>query len=1720
MPDRNTRTMRAVVGACAFACVALLILVHLRVFSPRDWVAVPPPYQGYAAGPMQTAMAPARVEAALNGILSFGPRFMGQPGLYKTEDHLRKAYKAAGLELYEHEVLSVAPTTAYSEIYLVDAADFPSNPPVAATDLGLPQRAVDVHPFMPNHLQPVATPITGLVGRLVLLNEESLRTRERFDGCIGLIDSLDGAYDYDYGFVWPRYARLGLSALIVSHSRGLDNAPWHLIAGQWKGMVASVPVNFVRVAASREVFAHTNRLVRLRVKSVFANIPGRTLFGVLRAKAPSRTALIVAAGYDACSILPDSAPGVLRAISPAMQVQLLKGLLPYRDTIQRDVIFCSFGAGMMAEAGLNRLIGIIQKNTEAPRVNPFLAALGIAHGEKGRAMPSDRRRKPLLAQQAENDGALRLVREIAARFDDQAFLIDPGATRTGIAALGAPARALFKEQFTHVLNTIALELAEPMVAAKTAYERDPAKSTGTPEFRQYLAARRAYEDAAAAAGYSAVNLLDAKRVFAATHRVRERCAARVAALAAHHEALERRCAQELAIVALIDRYDNVAVFEPKPVPAFTPGGAVESVGIDVDTQLHVPALPSMINVFTAARQRLRAGRAFVLEPLDNENLSRIGSNTAPSPVRKSPRMWSQYGYPSYTLVSLGRGESYKRYTDPVDLPFMRDLRSLSNTLAFAGEVVLSLAHGNGRFEPVKYKEWLDGDFKGRVLLSGVGQSIVPNYPLGGAAVANHPFEYQPLYSWPGCYEHLIVMTDLYGEYDIPHDAADFPVWWRVHSKGSVYSPIAAGYGPDGSIIYVKDEGEDGQRVFKSVNVGAPSRHRVTIVTFRAAPVTVCDMTNPQAMRDYSSVTLLGRSGLTQFRQRIAFPANGFYTAYIPPDERFFAALNGGAPDNPLMQMPRAFMLGNTEAGMPGRRREIDGEGYLAADSAFLYRVPFDAGNSMADVNGRRLALQNRYDMADEWVNDYQRKCLTNLAAAAAPQPLRAAVLKARDAVTYATLNHPVLRGTITEAVIGIVWYLGLLVPFVFFFEKLLFCFPDVRKQLTAQLVIFLVVFSLLRLLHPAFQMVRSSLMILLGFIIVLISGGITVLFSGKFKENLEELRKKQGKVTAAEVNTLGVVGSAFMLGLNNMNRRKVRTGLTCATLTLLTFVMICLTSVRNDLVEESTAIGKAPYEGMLIKNEQYLPVSDAEVFAYQSKYADRFDVCARRMYVGTENWADRKRNNPELKAAFRQRNVTRHYPFDSILQFSHREPLRHQLRMVTTSGWFTAEQDRESTAVCPVLIPDAMAAALSITPESVDRGGVQMTINGRAFLVRGIFTAGSLDALRGLDDVDLLPFDIEAMQEVDLLNNTIVAKDDDPRIPAAKLVITPVRTVLDSVPYGSLRTISIAVAMPDAPYKEVRNEIQALMEQTARPLFYGLDGIAYKGRRMRGMTLAGMLDLVIPLVIAGLTVLNTMKGSVYERRGEIYVYNAVGIAPRYVFFMFFAEAFVYAVVGSILGYLLSQGTGRILTALDLTGGMRMTFTSLSTIYASLTIVAAVFISTYFPAKSAMEIAAPAEDAGWSLPEPDGDDLSFDLPFNFSKRERVAVLAFFDRYLHEHGEGSAGRFYASVPQMHVAVEPAADAPAGPVPQIAARIWLKPFDLAVSQQMTIAIPPDQETRQYKATICLRRLTGTREAWLRLNRSFVAIIRRHFLHWRAVGEDDIAQMFEEAKLKLETA
>ena len=81
-----------------------------------------------------------------------------------------------------------------------------------------------------------------------------------------------------------------------------------------------------------------------------------------------------------------------------------------------------------------------------------------------------------------------------------------------------------------------------------------------------------------------------------------------------------------------------------------------------------------------------------------------------------------------------------------------------------------------------------------------------------------------------------------------------------------------------------------------------------------------------------------------------------------------------------------------------------------------------------------------------------------------------------------------------------------------------------------------------------------------------------------------------------------------------------------------------------------------------------------------------------------------------------------------------------------------------------------------------------------------------------------------------------------------------------------------------------------------------------------------------------------------------------------------------------------------------------------------------------------------------------------------------------------------------------------------------VWCKPFDLGVSQRIEIALDSDPATGEYISRMTMRRLTGTQDAWQRLNAPLVARIRSHFLRWRAASEKQKQDYFAEARALLE--
>jgi hypothetical protein len=1699
-PKASSLTGRIVLAVIFLIASLGVMALFLWAFQPRHMPPYSPPYTQYDPQTMNQAVSVESIEEINNEILAQGSRFPGLPGHKKVRDLIRRRYEQAGLEIIEQEFSGVTPVTEIRKIL---------------DDQGQDVEGVEIYPFLPNHAQPVAMGDEGLDGKLLLVNDEILANGSGFDDCFAVVDLKNKPANY--GYKWHKYAILGFKGVIFSHSEGLDKIDWG--SDELAETSSTIPVNYPRMLANPAIFRHADKQVNIRLRVRWKNVDNANLIGVLKAGKPSRNdALLLIANYDAPSYTPDLSHGPMLSVQLATHLALLEGLKAYQDELRRDVIFIAMGARSLSQVDIIRIGGCLGP---------------VKDMGSGRELHQE-----LLEKHQQR---LDYCKNILPLFDNPGFFADGAETEKLLAGLDDATRSFLDDQVKYILNDRVAELTEPTLQARLAFIRLGREDIDSEEFHRFRENKDKQQSVLMIAGYTLTRALDTmakegNEDLRSLVDLRARATERFTELNDYHTRQVRRETVNLQINALISGYSNTVALLPRPLPKLSQNktDVEESVGILMGpSPFSTPGWRSywqgradQVNAVTyRVSQDPQLPESFQYQPYTGLTYF-FGINkkvTGPTAISSH---WSSYGYTIVELCNLNRVDSYNKVALPVIVPEARQLGDLSATFLFTGKTALSLAFGNGEVPTGAVHQ--PATKSGTVYLSGVGRSIVPSHTLKDAIVCNRNSKESVK---KGAIQGIMLWTNPYGEYLLPLNLGNFG--GGTNQKG--YSPLALAFDRYGKISHMKDAGPQAQAIFDSTNriAKGPSARDVNIIVFRAAPTAILDMVNPQTYKAFSGANWITREGLSDFRSFCVFESqDSYWMNFLPPDEKFYVELKAGSPENELVQEVRAFLLNIQEGWEQPKHstREIDGPGYLAADTPIIQDVPFHIAHSMIWLNGKRLLLQKKYDMQDERMVAYHKQAEEMLEAAQQPGlSKREQLLRASEACTYAMLNHPPLRENIREAVISIIWYLCLLVPFGFFFEKLLFGFTDVRKQIAAQGVIFVVAFFLLYVLHPAFAMIRSALMILLGFIIILISAGITVLFSGKFKENFEQLKAKRGQVSAAEVNMMGVVGTAFMLGLNNMHRRKIRTGLTCATLVLITFAMICFTSTQSDVVDSEVAISKAAYQGMLIKQEDLRPITSDEIFALNQRYGEEYIVAKREMLVGLSDPNTSKLLLPEIAIKYLKND--REVNARSVLVFGEKDPLAQRIagtcltrRDDPMANWFPEGSGKEE--IKPILLPADMAQRLQISMQTVESGDAIVELAGKKFRVHGIFSPERYGAIVDLDGEPVLPIDIESMRNINRDKSlNVLAVEPFSYIDPSQVIIG---VDFGGVTFGeglkSLkmepRIASAAIWLIDKhtkeplAYREARAMIDAFLEQSGRKTYYGLDKIAYRGQRARQTSLAGLMDMVIPLIIAALTVLNTIRGSVYERRDEIFVYNAVGIAPRYVFFMFFAEAFVYAVVGSVLGYLLSQGTGRTLTLLNLTGGLNMTFTTSTTILASLAIMAATFLSTLFPALKAMDIAAPAEESGWDIPEPEGDSLILSLPFTFDAKDRLAVIEFFHRFFLEHGEGSSSSFFCSDPDVGLCSQTDPLADGAYVPELRCTVWLKPFDLGVSQELSISLPTDPQTKEYVAHLELQRLSGTRESWLRLNYGFLKGVRKHFLHWRAVSTHEREEMFQKAR------
>ena len=182
---------------------------------------------------------------------------------------------------------------------------------------------------------------------------------------------------------------------------------------------------------------------------------------------------------------------------------------------------------------------------------------------------------------------------------------------------------------------------------------------------------------------------------------------------------------------------------------------------------------------------------------------------------------------------------------------------------------------------------------------------------------------------------------------------------------------------------------------------------------------------------------------------------------------------------------------------------------------------------------------------------------------------------------------------------------------------------------------------------------------------------------------------------------------------------------------------------------------------------------------------------------------------------------------------------------------------------------------------------------------------------------------------------------------------------------------------------------------------------------------------------------------------------------------------------------------------DLLGGLTLNYSSLSAVWATIIVIGTVYLSTIYPARMAANMAVPDVTRQWKFPDPDGDFWKFDFPFTIGGAEVPSMYVYLKTVFDAYGEGSIGDFIAR--QVELTVRDQGDEKAYEVSMVA---WLAPYDLGISQKVSLSAVPTGEHNIYKIETLLVRQSGDVVSWRRMNRNFLNVLRKRFLVWRTLS------------------
>ena len=811
------------------------------------------------------------------------------------------------------------------------------------------------------------------------------------------------------------------------------------------------------------------------------------------------------------------------------------------------------------------------------------------------------------------------------------------------------------------------------------------------------------------------------------------------------------------------------------------------------------------------------------------------------------------------------------------------------------------------------------------------------------------------------------------------------------------------------------------------------------------------------------------------------------------------------PGTPLKMTLSDSVLRNKALLLNASKDNPTGLGYMVGHTPFLYRTEYQVARDMWTLLEPRISNLEKRGIFNERIRALQQEGLEALRNAQTAYDARMydqASEAAMRSWALASRVYDDVEKTQKDVLYGVLFYIALFVPFAFCMERLLFCYANIYKRIIAFCGILILLIALIYNVHPAFRLAYSPMVVILAFFIMGLSLMVTLIIFFRFEGEMTRLQTHAKLVQAEELGRWKAFVAAFMLGVSNLRRRRLRTALTCATLIILTFTIMSFTAVKSlrhhaRLLYEPTA----PYNGFLLKNVNWRDLPHQALGFITNNFAQK-GISVPRVWLEDEN----KTRTTRIPVYHNGRS----FEAQGLVGLSHLEPRVSKLDEILIGGRWLAENELNA-----VLLPERMARSLGV--DSQNPQGAVVTMWGMPFEVVGVFSGKKLQERTDLDGEPLTPatfprevsvFKVE--EEIEAMESGDEVREFQSRyqhVPGDLTMIIPYRSLL--AVGGHLKGVAIVPLANISIQKEAQN----LVDRFGLSLFSGEPDGTYMYNASDTMSYSGVPNIIIPIIISVFIVLNTMIGSVYERKHEIGIYTSVGLAPSHVSFLFIAEAMALAVISVVMGYLLAQTSAKLFAETALWSGITVNYSSWAGVAAMVLVIVVVLISVLYPSKVAGEIAIPDVNRAWTLPKAAGHTLEVTLPFYMSYAEHRSIGGFLLEYFQGHQDVSHGLFSTGDIEFGFSCQTAPglagddeDCPEQKCEYDAclnmrASVWLAPFDFGINQKVDFQFcPAADEPGFLEIKVRLMRESGEANAWHRINKGFLHNIRKQLLLWRS--------------------